>query len=90
MRLWKVLGVAGVAGVAATGAVIARVERRRHAYEPDAVRERLHQRHAEAVQAAADAKAAAEAEAERLAEQADRPDEGSRRWLMRPWGRRRR
>ena len=47
MRWWKVLGVAGFVGVAATGAVIARAERRRRAYTPDEVRERLHQRVAE-------------------------------------------
>ena len=52
MRLWKVLGLAGVAGVAASGAVIARTERRRRAYEPDDIRDRLRQRHAEAVEAA--------------------------------------
>ena len=48
MRWWKVLGVAGFVGVAATGAVIARAERRRRAYAPDEVRERLHQRVSEA------------------------------------------
>jgi len=42
-----VLGLAGVVGVAATGAVVARSERRRRAYTPDEVRERLHARHAE-------------------------------------------
>jgi hypothetical protein len=47
MRWWKVLGLAGVVGVAATGAVVARAERRRRAYTPDEVRERLHARHAE-------------------------------------------
>jgi len=45
MRWWKVLGLAGVVGVAATGAVVARAERRRQAYTPDEVRERLHARH---------------------------------------------
>jgi hypothetical protein len=48
MRWWKVVGLAGLAGVAATGAVVARGERRRRAYTPDEVRERLHQRVAEA------------------------------------------
>lgn len=48
MRWWKVLGVAGFVGVAATGAVIARAERRRRSYTPDEIRERLHQRAAEA------------------------------------------
>ena len=48
MRLWKVLGIAGVVGVAATGAVLARSERRRRAYTPDQIRDRLHARLAEA------------------------------------------
>jgi hypothetical protein len=48
MRWWKILGVAGLAGVAATGAVVARAERRRRAYGPDEIRERLHARAAEA------------------------------------------
>lgn len=41
------MGLAGLAGVAATGVVIARAERRRRAYTPAEVRERLHQRLAE-------------------------------------------
>ena len=41
MRWWKVLGLAGVVGVAATGVVIARAERRRRAYTPEQIRERL-------------------------------------------------
>jgi hypothetical protein len=48
MRWWKMLGLAGLAGVAATGVVIARAERRRRAYTPDEIRERLHARLAEA------------------------------------------
>jgi hypothetical protein len=48
MRWWKVLGLAGVVGVAATGVVIVRAERRRRAYTPDEIRERLHARLAEA------------------------------------------
>jgi hypothetical protein len=44
MRWWKMLGLAGLAGVAATGVVIARAERRRRAYTPDEIRERLHAR----------------------------------------------
>ncbi|MFC0504698.1 hypothetical protein [Micromonospora costi] len=48
MRWWKVLGLAGLAGVAATGVVIARAERRRRAYTPEEIRERLRARHAEA------------------------------------------
>ncbi|MGO9221734.1 MAG: hypothetical protein ACLP5E_28815 [Streptosporangiaceae bacterium] len=47
MRWWKVAGLAGLAGVAATGVMIARGERRRRAYTPDEVRERLHARLAE-------------------------------------------
>ena len=47
MRWWKVAGLAGLAGVAATGVVIARAERRRRAYTPEEVRERLHARLAE-------------------------------------------
>lgn len=40
------LGAAGVVGVAASGVLIARDERRRRAYEPDEIRERLHSRYA--------------------------------------------
>ena len=47
MRWSKVLGLAAFAGVAATGAVIIRDQRRRRAYTPDEVRERLHARLAE-------------------------------------------
>jgi hypothetical protein len=47
VRWWKVAGLAGLAGVAATGVVIARAERRRRAYTPEEVRERLHARLAE-------------------------------------------
>jgi hypothetical protein len=43
--LWpKVLGLAAFAGVAATGVVIIRDQRRRRAYTPDEIRERLHAR----------------------------------------------
>jgi len=45
---WKLFGLAGVVGVAATGVVIARAERRRRAYTPEEIRERLRTRHAEA------------------------------------------
>ena len=45
---WKLLGAAGVAGLVATGALTVRQERRRAAYTPDEIRDRLHQRHAEA------------------------------------------
>ncbi|WP_067635557.1 hypothetical protein [Actinomadura latina] len=41
---WKILGIAGFVGVAATGAVIVRSERRRRAYTPDEIRDRLHER----------------------------------------------
>jgi hypothetical protein len=54
MRWWKVVGLAGLAGVAATGAVVARAERKRRAYSPDEVRDRLHQRVAEAAAESSD------------------------------------
>lgn len=44
MRWWKLVGLAGVVGVAATGVVIAREQRRRTAYTPQEIRERLHAR----------------------------------------------
>jgi hypothetical protein len=44
MRWLKVLGLATFAGVAATGVVIVRDQRRRRAYTPDEIRERLHSR----------------------------------------------
>jgi hypothetical protein len=47
MRWYKILGLAAFAGVAATGAVIIRDQRRRSAYTPDEIRERLHARLAE-------------------------------------------
>jgi hypothetical protein len=50
-RWWKIVGLAGLAGVAATGVVVARNQRRRHAYRPDEIRTRLQQRHAQAVAA---------------------------------------
>ncbi|MEU4556597.1 hypothetical protein EV382_3120 [Micromonospora violae] len=52
MRWWKVLGLAGLAGVAATGVVIARAERRRRAYTPEEIRQRLLERHAQSGDAA--------------------------------------
>jgi hypothetical protein len=52
MRLWKILGIAGFLGVAATGVVIARSERRRRAYTPDEIRQRLHARLDEATKQA--------------------------------------
>ncbi|WP_203887280.1 hypothetical protein [Planotetraspora kaengkrachanensis] len=48
MRWWKVLGLAAFAGVAATGVVVVRAERRRRAYTPEEVRDRLRARLAEA------------------------------------------
>ena len=47
MRWQKVLGLAAFAGVAATGVVIVRSERRRRAYTPAEIRDRLHARLAE-------------------------------------------
>jgi hypothetical protein len=47
MRWWKVLGLAAFAGVAGTGVVIARDQRRRRAYTPQEIRDRLHARLAE-------------------------------------------
>ena len=52
MRWWKVVGLAGLAGVAATGVVVARAERKRRAYTPGEVRDRLHQRVAESAEPA--------------------------------------
>ena len=42
------MGLAAFAGVAATGVVVVRAERRRRAYTPQEIRERLHARLAEA------------------------------------------
>ena len=47
MRWWKVLGLAGLVGVAASGVAVARAERRRRAYTPEQIRDRLHARLAE-------------------------------------------
>ncbi|PVU82629.1 hypothetical protein DDP54_06010 [Cellulomonas sp. WB94] len=47
MKWWKVLGVAAFAGVAAGGVLIAKDERRRRAYTPEEIRDRLHARVAE-------------------------------------------
>ena len=52
MRWWKILGVAAFAGVATGGVLIAKDERRRDAYTPDEVRDRLHTRFAQATPAA--------------------------------------
>jgi hypothetical protein len=48
MRWLKMLGLAAFAGVAATGVVVIRDQRRRNAYTPDEVRDRLHARIADA------------------------------------------
>jgi hypothetical protein len=48
VNLWKILGIAGMVGVAAGGVVLARAERRRRAYTPEEIRDRLHARAAEA------------------------------------------
>ncbi len=47
---WKLIGLAGLAGVAATGVVIARRRRAHRSYDPNELRERLHQRLAEAAE----------------------------------------
>ncbi len=47
MRWWKVVGLAAFVGVAATGVAVARAERRRRAYTPEEIRERLRARAAE-------------------------------------------
>jgi hypothetical protein len=52
VTIWKLLGLAGLVGVAAGGVVLARAERRRRAYTPEQIRERLHARAAEAEAAA--------------------------------------
>jgi hypothetical protein len=44
VRIWKLLGVAGLVGIAATGVAVARAERKRRAYTPEEVRERLRAR----------------------------------------------
>ncbi|MGV0745093.1 hypothetical protein [Mycolicibacterium sp. XJ870] len=49
--IWKWIGLAGVAGVVAGGVMVARDQRRRNAYTPQDIRERLHQRLAEAEKA---------------------------------------
>ena len=53
MRWWKVLGVAAFVGVVAGGVLIARDERRRLAYTPGEIRQRLHERLEEAPVSAA-------------------------------------
>lgn len=68
MKLWKVLGLAGVVGVAATGALAAKSERKRRAYEPDEVRSQLHKRYAEAGEAPTGGAAPERTRAQRLRE----------------------
>ena len=46
VKWWKVVGLAGVVGVAATGVLVARGERRRRAYTPEEIRDKLRERHA--------------------------------------------
>jgi hypothetical protein len=45
---WKLVGLAGLMGVAATGVVVARRRRNQRSYDPDELRDRLHQRLADA------------------------------------------
>jgi hypothetical protein len=45
---WKLVGLAGLMGVAATGVVVARRRRAHRSYDPGELRDRLHQRLAEA------------------------------------------
>jgi hypothetical protein len=46
---WKAAGLAAVLGVTATGVAIARAERQRRGYTPQEIRDRLHARHADAI-----------------------------------------
>jgi hypothetical protein len=46
--IWKLLGLAGIVGVAAGGVLVARDQRRRRAYTPNEIRDRLHRRLEEA------------------------------------------
>jgi hypothetical protein len=45
---WKIIGLAGLAGVAATGVIVARKRRDHRDYDPGELRQRLHERLAEA------------------------------------------
>ena len=47
MRLWKIVGLAGAVGLAATGVAVGR-RRTWRSYDADELRERLHERLAEA------------------------------------------
>jgi hypothetical protein len=42
--MWKWIGLAGLVGVAAGGVLVARDQRRRNAYTPEQIRDRLHRR----------------------------------------------
>ena len=66
---WKLLGLAGLAGVAATGAIVARNRRAHRDYDPDELRDRLHERLAEV--SAANGDGAATHAAERATPAAD-------------------
>jgi hypothetical protein len=46
--IWKLLGLAGMVGVAAGGVLVVRDQRRRRAYTPNEIRDRLQKRQAEA------------------------------------------
>jgi hypothetical protein len=48
MKLAKVIGIAAFVGVAASGVVIVRAERKRRAYTPEEIKDRLKERLAEA------------------------------------------
>jgi hypothetical protein len=65
---FKVIGLATVAGVAATGAVVARDQRKRKAYTPDEVRDRLQRRLADAAAAPRTTEETTEGAAEGTAE----------------------
>lgn len=41
---WKLVGLAGIAGVAASGVVVVRRRRGQQEYEPDVLRDKLHER----------------------------------------------
>jgi hypothetical protein len=45
---WKIIGLAGLAGVATTGVIVARKRRVHRHYDSDELRQRLHERLAEA------------------------------------------
>lgn len=55
MRVWKMLGLAGILAGVATGAAVARDERVRRHYDAGEIRNRLHERHDEALARSQDA-----------------------------------